>query len=990
MPGSNWLGYPQYPNSVPWGRGIASNPTEQETFGLPDGGTSRTVNVFAANDAQVFPSVVACITAVPVPTVSTGSGGGPSVTPDIVTQNYAVFGSSPIPVPIPPGVTSGMLLLIAIGFANAQSSFGVVTITGHTSTTPWTSFGPIGTDTNKYAFYKIADAGDVADSAAGGLSWNMACSDGFVEQWAIAGWSGVNTTTPFAVTPAINNGSTTTWSWSNVTATATSVWVGLLVMENNSGGKTDPGPPPTKQIESMYQSGSSGFFGPGVIYSSSVSAGTVTMPTGTEANGYEWATIATILNPAGGGGGGATVSPAAIACTTTVPAPTVSGTTSGPVVLQTWNGNTPGSAVISAAPSNNLTAGSKIICVFNGANTSTGHHVISADDGNGNAFSQIDHYDYSYSGQTGINDIWVLDTPTGDVGTKPTFHLTYDRVSSSGMPAIWLEVSGLAAGATAAACFDTASSAVGHYNGTVSGTASPVGPPSYVSSRTGEFLLYFVGDGWMGFTTWSAPAGYTAASANWQNATTGSLLAAYKSSTGGTETGQWSWTGGGTFPGGLTLVAFKVPTSGSATVTPASISCTTVVPAPTILAGQGRTLSPPVISGSTTITAPTVQTASGATLNPVVIASTTTVPIPQVNISETLAPSTISIITAVPAAPISISTTISPVTIAGITTTPAPQVNIGETLSPIIIAGLTTVLTPTVQTAAGATLTPNVISGITALPAPTVTAGISVTVSPVTIAGNTAVSTPALRTDRNSTPVTLAGSTAISLPVVTITSAASPGTITGTTAVPAPVINLSATVTPVTISCSTVVPIPTVQSAGNVTLLPVTVQATTQISAPSIHTSAIINVATIAATTAVLGPNINLAINISPVTINAVTTVAHPTIITDSIIQTATISAITTLPAPQIITSDNLQPITVVGLTVIPQPTIIAIHNSFSAQVFPVTILGFTYAPPVGLGFIYWVNAALQIDIGQQVIDIAVDEQPVNVALTEQSVDTEI
>jgi hypothetical protein len=45
MPSYNWLGYPQYPNSVAWGTGrVVSNPTEQETWGLPDGGLSRIVN----------------------------------------------------------------------------------------------------------------------------------------------------------------------------------------------------------------------------------------------------------------------------------------------------------------------------------------------------------------------------------------------------------------------------------------------------------------------------------------------------------------------------------------------------------------------------------------------------------------------------------------------------------------------------------------------------------------------------------------------------------------------------------------------------------------------------------------------------------------------------------------------------------------------------------------------------------------------------------
>jgi hypothetical protein len=74
-------------------------------------------------------------------------------------------------------------MFIAITFAHNQ--IGTVSITGDTSSTPWTSFGTVySTTPNKYAFYKVADAGDAADSAAGGRSWALNCSDGFIEQWA--------------------------------------------------------------------------------------------------------------------------------------------------------------------------------------------------------------------------------------------------------------------------------------------------------------------------------------------------------------------------------------------------------------------------------------------------------------------------------------------------------------------------------------------------------------------------------------------------------------------------------------------------------------------------------------------------------------------------------------------------------------------------------------------------------------------------------------
>src|SRR5580704_3448915 len=98
-----------------------------------------------------------------------------------------------------------MLLLIAVQLAQNQN-LADISLTGHTSTTPWTSFGVELVEDGSYqkwAFWKIADAGDVADSAAGSLAWTLACTSGFIENWSIAGWSGVNTSTPFAAGPSI-------------------------------------------------------------------------------------------------------------------------------------------------------------------------------------------------------------------------------------------------------------------------------------------------------------------------------------------------------------------------------------------------------------------------------------------------------------------------------------------------------------------------------------------------------------------------------------------------------------------------------------------------------------------------------------------------------------------------------------------------------------------------------------------------------------------
>jgi hypothetical protein len=221
-----------------------------------------------------------------------------NVTPDITFSGNDVFQSTTVNIPIPSGITTGMVMFIVITFDDNQT--GTISITGNTSSTAWTSFGTVySTTPNKYAFYKVADAGDAADSAAGGRSWTLHCSDGFIEQWAGAAWSGVNTSNPFATGPSIDSSNATTFSFTSQTSPGSSaVWVGLTMIENNSNSVTDPSSP----VVNQEQSTSPYYFGPGIVYSATGITGAFA-PTGTEANGFEWATVAFFLNPASAGGG---------------------------------------------------------------------------------------------------------------------------------------------------------------------------------------------------------------------------------------------------------------------------------------------------------------------------------------------------------------------------------------------------------------------------------------------------------------------------------------------------------------------------------------------------------------------------------------------------------------------------------------------------------------------------------------------------------------
>lgn len=217
-----------------------------------------------------------------------------NVTADVTWSGNDVFQSTSFNIPRPAsGISVGMFLTLGVSLANNQSA-GTVTVTGWTSIGTTNGSGAGGSDIKKWVFYRIADATD----AAGGGNWVCNCADGFIEQWAGAGWNGVDTTTPFAVGPSINLSDSTTFSWNSITSPGTgSVWVGVLVLANNSGSKTDPTPPPANQIEST-----SGFyFGPATIYSAQVNSGSFA-PTGSEGAAWEWVTVAIFLNPASVGG----------------------------------------------------------------------------------------------------------------------------------------------------------------------------------------------------------------------------------------------------------------------------------------------------------------------------------------------------------------------------------------------------------------------------------------------------------------------------------------------------------------------------------------------------------------------------------------------------------------------------------------------------------------------------------------------------------------
>src|SRR6516162_2919121 len=194
---------------------------------------------------------------------------------------------------------------------------------------------------------------------------------------------------------------------------------------------------------------------------------------------------------------------------------------------------------VSVTMGSNCSSGTKLIAYVSIVENN-GFDVGSVKDGASNAFTKI--ASVTAIGPPGNNndlygtEIWVLDTPAGDVGIKPTITATWASADSAGMSMLVQEVSGLAAGTS---CLDgTAGTSTGN-------NAGPSGTPTYASSAANEYLVAVLGAGGYGnFLTVTSPSGYTPDSNNTSGANFAESIVAYKNSTGGTESDGYSWSGG--------------------------------------------------------------------------------------------------------------------------------------------------------------------------------------------------------------------------------------------------------------------------------------------------------------------------------------------------------------------------------------------------------------------------------------------------------------
>jgi hypothetical protein len=200
----------------------------------------------------------------------------------------------------------------------------------------------------------------------------------------------------------------------------------------------------------------------------------------------------------------------------------------------------------------NLTSGTKLVAVVaaSGNMTST---TVTCKDGAGNTFTQLAVKAMNNAATNGQVYVFAIDTPAGDVGTKPTITATFSNAPAASI--LIQEVPGLATGTTLAAMVDGTP-------GTGSGNAiGATGSPSYASTVSGEYLVAVYGDNG-GPTTWAKPAALTSDPAGVNSNSIADIALAYGSSTGTTEAESWSLTGTGT-PWATFLLAFKLAAGGT-------------------------------------------------------------------------------------------------------------------------------------------------------------------------------------------------------------------------------------------------------------------------------------------------------------------------------------------------------------------------------------------------------------------------------------------
>jgi hypothetical protein len=198
----------------------------------------------------------------------------------------------------------------------------------------------------------------------------------------------------------------------------------------------------------------------------------------------------------------------------------------------------------------NLSAGTKIIVwVEVSASTSPQTAVTAVKDGALNAWTQLR---VASNNSSGAIFLFALDTPAGDVGTKPTITATIN--ANFGAAILVQEVSGLLAGNTSAMLDGTP--------GIATGTTSPATTGALTTAAASEFLTAGYGDPGDSITV-TTPGGWTADGKNVGPSTQQDLSVYYKNSTGAAESASLTLSGTAVDGWNTILAAFKLAATAS-------------------------------------------------------------------------------------------------------------------------------------------------------------------------------------------------------------------------------------------------------------------------------------------------------------------------------------------------------------------------------------------------------------------------------------------
>lgn len=622
-----------------------------------------------------------------------------------------------------------------------------------------------------------------------------------------------------------------------------------------------------------------------------------------------------------------------------------------PARLQSWNASQAfGVTQVTGTAGSNMTAGSTMICLVSmGVNPT--ETVTSVVDNLGNNFWKVIETPFN---AYGLISLWALNTPSAQVGQKPTLTATK---SGGGWVLSFLcqEVSHLPLATTLAALCD--GTPLYDY-APFSVPSSPTNDVPYSSSIAGEYTISCYTDPSESghptvISTAMAAFGWTQdANCIQANGSTGnSCCIAYKSSIGGLEApNTWTIPSGNPEDWNQLVVSFKAVQAGYvqsksqtgrssttvATTLPAAITAGNLLIADVYFHWASQTVS--ISDGHNTwipIGSPQQGVGAAATLGiqqfyaknvaagsyAITATSSLSVSILDIAVTEVGGRDRTSPLNS---HAYSLPTGSTSITSASITTTQdGCYIHACVGMDSTAVSGVNAPFTqresanwdgnsvadysqPTAA-AISATWTAtgpnaNQIAGIVAFAPP----GIDATVAPASVACRAAVPAPtmAIISGATITAVTITARTAVPAPLPH-GNIAFPPSIVGITAVPPITGRISDNLAPIAIHSATVVPSPSIAAGGNV--------------------SATVNAVAIHAVTAMPAPALAFGVTTFPPAIQAVTAVPVQALSTSSTLTPSSIHGVTQQPVALVLTgtSATAAPATITATTVAPSPTLL-------------------------------------------------------------------